>query len=1172
MTSFTEIMDYAPYNAIVFKDLKTKINSHDIIPYIGSGLSAFAGFPTWGRFLDDLEKHYNITSPPNFNFLERADFIKSKIGQPLFIQWIDNTFNPSDDDFWERTSAEAEKGSALFLLPWLFRDCVVTTNYDRLTELVYSKMKRFPAAHAISYYDLNSPLILKKLHQNDNNPFIYQIHGSILYPDKIILGQQSYDNAYKDNSPFVDALKTIFASKSMLFLGSSISLNDRPIELLHQMCGDTTKHFAIIPCKHGEQERVYQEMVNNFNITPLLYENEKHDSVRIILEVLLKEFSPTDYNNLDYKLSSITLPMHEKNYFRHDCNNPVNFVGRKNELNELEEFLNAEEAVLWWGITGEGGCGKTRLIDQLIKILDAKWSVKRLDVQNAEEINNIKTNRSSYKPTLIVIDYMFAYYERIAELLVELSKDNNAAIQKTRVLLLERNSEVQIVDALCDSLDLSAKKDIVRRIHYREDVYIEPLSHSDLMSLMHDYLLRYYEIEENESTLHEMLLKLEKIDTKLLRPLYAMYIADARGNDKPIGEWGKKEFLEYVVNRENDPAALALSDLNTISNNDVAKKYIEKAKAYAVFVKGVPAQEYFSSIYPDAGEYLSSLCNTLGIEMNDFLNRVWLTQDNNILSIQPDIAGEYYLIKFLEKQLEKKNVQEIKDFIGKAWYHPRRASDVMYRLLNDFKKNTQEDGDVVISDNLYTLLTNIEMPDGIKEISRHAFSSCYFLNSIRLPNSVVDIHANAFKNCINLKRVCLPESLPRISSGTFSNCRLLEEIKFPVALKSIGCEAFRNCLFLKSVEIPKGVVLIEREAFRDCINLKGKVIIPESIEVIGNLAFNGCESLETVCFAPNASMTSLNRGTFHGCKNLREVQLSRTVKAIGDGAFEDCSSLTNINISDTEIAKIGRYTFKNCSNLTEILFPNCLQSIGVEAFSHCKKLERIVFNGPINLLDSSAFRCCDSLLEVDAGKGVEKIDRYTFAYCKSLNTIKLEGTKSIGQYAFLECLSLKTIKIPDTVCTIAEGSFENCGSLTSINLPDQIDTIDRFCFSKCRSLSDISLPTSLKYIKQAAFARSGLREITVPSNVEEITVAVFGDCQDLEKVIIQGEETIVYNNSFPGCTIQRENITATKWQKKKILQSMNESYYFIPIPKRSNVGKDYKPPKKRKLPRPDFIE
>jgi surface antigen bspA-like len=1172
MTSFTETMEYAQYNDIVFKDLKTRINNHDIIPYIGSGLSAFAGFPTWGRFLDDLEKHHKLTSPSNLNFLERADWIANKIGERLLADCVTKSFHRDSHDFWLKVSGDAEKNVALFLLPWLFHSYVVTTNYDSLIEHVYGQIKRFASPISVSYYNLTESLVLNKQRvTDDRSPYIYHIHGLVAEPERIILGQKSYENAYKDDSAFVDALKTIFNSKSMLFLGSSISSDDRPIQLLHQMCGDTAKHFAIIPCKNGEQERVYNEMVNNFNITPLIYENEKHDSVRIVLEVLLKEISPTDYNNLDYKLSSIAIPMNEENYFRHDCSNPVNFVGRKNEIKELEEFLNAEKPVLWWGITGEGGSGKTRVIDQLIKTLDTKWSVKRLDIQNAEEIKNIKINRSSYKPTLIVIDYVFAYYKEIAELLVELSKDDNAAIQKTRVLLLERNSEVQIVDELCNSLDLSAKKDIVRRIHYREDVYIEPLSHIDLMSIMHDYLLRYYEIEENESTLHEMLLKLEKIDTKLLRPLYAMFIADARGNGKPIGEWGKKEFLEYVVNRENDPAALALSALNTISNNDVAKKHIEKAKAYAVFVKGVPAQEYFSSIYPDAGEYLSSFCNKLGIEMNDFLKRVWLTQDNSILSIQPDIVGEYYLVRFLEKQLEKKNIQEIKDFIGKAWYHPRRASDVMYRLLNDFKKNAQEDDDVVISDNLYTLLTNLEMPDGIKEISRYAFLGCLFLNSIRLPNSVVDIHANAFKNCINLKQVYLPESLHRISSGTFTNCRLLDKIKFPAALKSIGHEAFRNCLSLESVEIPNGVVLIQNEAFRDCINLK-EIKIPVSLQEIENLAFNGCTLLEAAYFDPNSSITAIKRGMFRDCKSLKSVHLPASLSVIGDAAFENCSLLPCIDMSTTKIETIGQYAFKNCSSLEHIHFSVPLKSIDREAFSHCKKLKRIVFNGPLNLLDSSAFEHCDSLLEVDASKGVEQIGRYTFAYCKSLNTIKLEGTKSIRQYAFLECLSLKAIKIPDTVCVIQEGCFENCGSLTSINLPDQIDAINRFCFSGCRALLDISLPTTLKYINQAAFARSGLKEITVPSDVKKITVAVFGDCQALEKVIIQGEKTTVYKNSFPGCTIQRENITATKWQKKQILKSMNESYYFIPIHKRSNVGKDYKPPKKRKLSRPDIIE
>lgn len=339
MVSFNEIINYASNNEVVFRDLKFKIENKNIIPYVGSGLSVFAGFPTWGFFLDDLENNYGLKSPTGYDFLERADWISDKIGKNLFASYIVDTFNRRSKDFWLEMSAKAEQSAALFLLPWLFHSYVVTTNYDLLIEHVYGQVRHYASTNPVSYNNLTMQSVINKLRTVDRSPFIFHIHGSVFEPEEIILGQKSYDDAYKGGSSLVETLKLIFDSQSLLFLGSSISLNDRPIELLNRMCGSTAKHFAILPCKNGEQTRIYQEMVNKFNITPLLYQEGEHDSVRIILEVLLKEISPSDYDNLDSKLSSNMVIRNDIDFFRHDYSNPVDFVGREKELQELNAFL-----------------------------------------------------------------------------------------------------------------------------------------------------------------------------------------------------------------------------------------------------------------------------------------------------------------------------------------------------------------------------------------------------------------------------------------------------------------------------------------------------------------------------------------------------------------------------------------------------------------------------------------------------------------------------------------------------------------------------------------------------------------------------------------------------------------------------------------------------------------
>ena len=46
-----------------------------------------------------------------------------------------------------------------------------------------------------------------------------------------------------------------------------------------------------------------------------------------------------------------------------------------------------------------------------------------------------------------------------------------------------------------------------------------------------------------------------------------------------------------------------------------------------------------------------------------------------------------------------------------------------------------------------------------------------------------------------------------------------------------------------------------------------------------------------------------------------------TVKTIGDYAFSECSSLTNVTIGDS-VSYIGKHAFEFCTSLTSVTFEN----------------------------------------------------------------------------------------------------------------------------------------------------------------------------------------------------------------------------------------------------------
>ena len=121
--------------------------------------------------------------------------------------------------------------------------------------------------------------------------------------------------------------------------------------------------------------------------------------------------------------------------------------------------------------------------------------------------------------------------------------------------------------------------------------------------------------------------------------------------------------------------------------------------------------------------------------------------------------------------------------------------------------------------------------------------------------------------------------------------------------------------------------------------------IPETVTVIGNDAFNGCNALEHV-YIP-ATVTSIGRRAFQGCENLSDLDIEyddSELIEIGDAAFASCISLKEV-VLPWNMEKIGKMAFAGCYRLKTINIPSGVESIGQKAFSNCEALEDITFNG-----------------------------------------------------------------------------------------------------------------------------------------------------------------------------------------------------------------------------------
>ena len=100
-------------------------------------------------------------------------------------------------------------------------------------------------------------------------------------------------------------------------------------------------------------------------------------------------------------------------------------------------------------------------------------------------------------------------------------------------------------------------------------------------------------------------------------------------------------------------------------------------------------------------------------------------------------------------------------------------------------------------------------------------------------------------------------------------------------------------------------------------SIKGKLIIDDSVTIIGEFAFRYCTSLTSVTIPD--SVTSIGYEAFNYCESLTNITIPDSVTSISDFTFSDCTSLTSITISDG-VTSIGHEAFYNCTSLKNIYF------------------------------------------------------------------------------------------------------------------------------------------------------------------------------------------------------------------------------------------------------------
>ncbi len=176
----------------------------------------------------------------------------------------------------------------------------------------------------------------------------------------------------------------------------------------------------------------------------------------------------------------------------------------------------------------------------------------------------------------------------------------------------------------------------------------------------------------------------------------------------------------------------------------------------------------------------------------------------------------------------------------------------------------------------------------------------------------------------------------------------------------------------------------------------------------------------------------LGRNAFRELNKLREVILPRTIDYVGDGAFYHCENLTSVKIYNG-VNTIDNYAFAECYNLVNVELPEGLLSIGYEAFRSCNRLENISIPSTVLSLGGNAFADCYNLKSVVLPKNLSVIEGSTFWYCENLESVVLPSkVYRIESHAFYHCPKLKELRLPPMIESIGDMAFYDCNNIKDV--------------------------------------------------------------------------------------------------------------------------------------------
>ncbi len=350
------------------------------------------------------------------------------------------------------------------------------------------------------------------------------------------------------------------------------------------------------------------------------------------------------------------------------------------------------------------------------------------------------------------------------------------------------------------------------------------------------------------------------------------------------------------------------------------------------------------------------------------------------------------------------------------------------------------------------------------------------------------------------------------------------------------------------------ILRIGYAAFFECSNKE--VILPSTVEVIDNYAFNSCFNLEKINIPE--SLIAIKDAAFYLTTKLKSIDLNM-VSYIGNDNFFLCTSLeefkvnknnTQFNVFEKvlytkDLKKLLRapdnieklsfapslLTFENEAlsrllRIDEIVIPNSVIALSDNLFYE-SKIKKVTLNGTYISLNNNLFHSCSLLKEVIIHAPIKYVLERVFYKCLALESINLiDSIEEIGEFAFAYCSLLKTIILPSSLKKFGYGAFDELVSLENFIINESNKTfkvVDGNLYAKdmsiiykvCETKKVVKFNEGLKTIGSGSLYNCiYLEDITLPSSLTKIEDFAFYNCNKVKKLTIPDSVNTIEHHAF----------------------------------------------------------